>query len=43
MLAKRPQVDEEELIKDDEVMCTCLPTASIGIRPVFPSCFPPSK
>jgi hypothetical protein len=35
MLAKRAQVNEEELIKDDEVMCTCLPTASIGVRPVF--------
>jgi len=35
MLAKRAQVDEEELTKDDEVMCTCLSTASIGVRPVF--------
>jgi cytochrome c biogenesis protein CcdA len=41
MLAKRAQVNEEELIKDDEVICTCLPTASIGVRPGFPSCFSP--
>jgi hypothetical protein len=32
MPAKRAQVDGEELIKDDEVMCTCLSTASIADR-----------
>jgi hypothetical protein len=42
MLGKRAQVNEEELIKDDEVMWTCLSTALIGVQPKFSPLLPPS-